>query len=425
MDVTICPSTLTGAIGAIASKSMAHRLLILAALAQGPCTLECATSSADIEATASCLSSLGLRDARRAQELAQPRPSLPTTLDCGESGSTLRFLLPVAGALGLPARMLRAGRLANRPFGPFARELCRHGMHIVEQGDCLAVEGTLTGGRFVLPGNVSSQYASGLLMAAPLLDEPMQVMLAKPVESKPYINLTLDALSQFGARPAQATTVEQGVAYEVFSLGPQKLVAPEHLEVEGDWSNAAFWLAAGALEREGITVFGLNLLSAQGDRTVLAALASLGARIARRGDAARATADSPRAATFDVSAIPDLVPPLAAVCATTSGTSTFANAGRLRLKESNRLQTVCDAVCALGGKARVAGDDLVIEGVAQLDAGVVDAANDHRIAMMAAVMATHARGPVTILDAGCVSKSYPGFWEDYARLGGIVQKNGA
>ncbi len=436
MDVTIHPSSLGGAIRAVASKSMAHRLLILAALAPTACTLRCSTSSADIEATASCLVALGLRDARHpgaapleGATQASASPADKATLDCGESGSTLRFMLPVVGALGREVRMLRRGRLSQRPMLPFTEQLERHGMHVAEDGDALEVSGALRGGTFVLPGDVSSQYASGLLMAAPFLgvDGPFELRLRQPVQSRPYLDLTLHALEQFGVSFAHA----KEASHEVFRLDQAANTAswqanvPSELEVEGDWSNAAFWLAAGALEREGLTVFGLDLASPQGDRAILAALATLGARIARKGDAARATADRPRAARINVGAIPDLVPPLAAVCATTPGTSVFCNAGRLRLKESDRLASISGAINALGGKARVDGDDLVVEGVDHLAGGVVDTHNDHRIAMMAAVMATHAAGEITIRQAECVAKSYPGFFEDYERLGGITTREGA
>ncbi len=411
MNITIEPATLHGAIPAVASKSMAHRLLILCGLAQSSTQLECSTTSKDIEATQRCL-----------EEIASGRDSL--VLDCGESGSTLRFLLPVVGALGRSARFVRRGRLAQRPLAPLDEQLWAHGMHLSEDGDDLVVSGQLRGGTFSLPGDVSSQYVSGLLMAAPLLPDPMEVFVSTPVQSRPYVDLTIEALAQFGVHVVVGRVGMGASTCERFALNPCALCGPKTIVVEGDWSNAAFWLAAGALEPEGITVVGLDLMSPQGDRAILAALASFGARIARKGNAARATRDHPRPSSMDVSAIPDLVPPLAAVAATTPGTSKLRNAGRLRLKESDRLSSVSAAVNALGGKASVIEDDLHIEGVEHLEAGTVDAANDHRIAMMAAIMATHAKGPVTIQGAECVAKSYPGFWDDYRLLGGSIKTQG-
>ncbi len=407
MNVTIHPSSLSGTVSAVASKSMAHRLMILNALAECPSELVCSSTSEDIEATRHCL------DVLRTS-------SGPCEFECGESGSTLRFLLPVVGALGKSARFHRRGRLTQRPLAPFDAQLRAHGMHIADDGDDLVVEGQLHGGSFSLPGDVSSQYVSGLLMAAPLLAEPIEVFVSAPVQSRPYINLTTQALSKFGV-DVVCDRVGMGTsACERFALQPDTLRGPDRLAVEGDWSNSAFWLAAGTLEREGLTVSGLDLMSAQGDRSILAALAAFGARIARHGDAARATRDTPRAASLDISAIPDLVPPLTAVAATVPGTSRFRNAGRLRLKESDRLATICAVVNAMGGRASIEGDDLLVEGVKQITGGEVNAANDHRIAMMAAIMATHATGPTVVHGSECVAKSYPGFWEDYRLLGGMA-----
>jgi 3-phosphoshikimate 1-carboxyvinyltransferase len=422
MDKTLCPSSLFGVVRAVASKSMAHRLLILAALSPDPCDLRCSTTSEDIEATKACLRSL-LYDGDAQPKVRATDTGTQTSaqrlLDCGESGSTLRFLLPVVGALGASVRILRHGRLSERPLAPFDDELAAHGMHIKEAAEGLLVKGRLHGGRFVLPGDVSSQFTSGLLMAAPLLEEATEILVAKPVQSAPYIDLTIHALHTFGVAVRRDCMHYEGRAYARFAVSPTTLRAPAELDVEGDWSNAAFWLAAGAMEPQGITVDGLDLASAQGDRAILAALSAFGGRIARKGNAARATMDTARSAELDVQAIPDLVPPLAAVAATAPGVSRLRNAGRLRLKESDRLESVTRAITALGGNAWVEDDALVIQGVEHLSGGTVDAANDHRIAMMAAIMATHAQGPVTILGAECVSKSYPAFWDDYCQLGGL------
>lgn len=413
MNAVVAPGHLSGSIAAVASKSMAHRMLILAALADEPCDLEISTTSEDIEATQRCLDALF---ASATNEKGDDR----VLLDCGESGSTLRFLLPVVCALGKPVRFVRHGRLAERPLFPLDVELASHGATIAEDGAALDVSGHIAADRYFMPGDVSSQFISGLLLAASIMDGPSEVWVTTPVQSRPYIELTISALAQFGQSVFCDKVEKEGMQFERFSIDPTGLRAPQKSTVEGDWSNAAFWLAAGGMEAEGLTVHGLNLASSQGDRTILAALAALGVRIARKGDAARATKDTPRAASLDVSAIPDLVPPLAALAATTPGTTALRNAGRLRLKESDRLASVSAAINALGGDARVEGDDLLITGVEELRGGMVDAENDHRIAMMAAIMATHAMQSVTITGAECVAKSYPGFWEDYAVLGGRV-----
>jgi 3-phosphoshikimate 1-carboxyvinyltransferase len=416
MYALVRPSHLQGAIPAVASKSMAHRALVLATFAYGHCDLVCDTTSDDIEATKGCLATIW----QATHGLLETSTDKPAVLDCGESGSTLRFLLPVTCALGIPARFVCHGRLAKRPLAPLDEQLEHHGVSLAWEGDELVVHGKLRGGTFDVAGNVSSQFVTGLLLAAPLLDEPCEVRVGTPVESRPYIDLTLRALEQFGQHVDVDTVQDGDKAFERFSVDPALLVAPETYVVEGDWSNAAFWLAAGALEHEGLTVTGLDLASAQGDRAVLAALASFGTRIARKGDAARATRDAMRAATLDMSATPDLVPPLAAVAATTPGLTRLTGVGRLRIKESDRLASVTAAIQALGGHAHASVDSLVIEGVDRLRGGKVNAQNDHRIAMMAAVMATHAVNAVTIIGAECVAKSYPTFWDDYATLGGKV-----
>lgn len=431
-QATIYPGALSGEVPAIASKSYAHRLLILAALADAPTEIACDTTSADIEATASCLRSLGATVVRThhgfrvtplPREGCVPRARAGAQLDCGESGSTLRFMLPVVAALGRGASLTGHGRLAKRPLSPLYEELQAHGATLSPQGEFpLEVSGALWPGRFWLPGDVSSQYVTGLLLAGAALGSPMDIFVSEPVESRGYIDVTMDTLATFGV-PVEASKVEASVGPCLrLSLPGQTPATPGEVEVEGDWSNAAFWLAAGALSPEGCTVTGLNLSSRQGDRAALVALAILGARIRQSGGSAGASLTQLRGRTVDVSGIPDLVPPLAAVAAYASGTTTFTGAGRLRLKESNRLETIRAAIVGMGGWAEVDGDALVVQG-RRLSGGVVDAANDHRIAMMAAVAATQATGPTTIRDSGCVAKSYPAFFADFARLGGHVEES--
>jgi 3-phosphoshikimate 1-carboxyvinyltransferase len=283
----------------------------------------------------------------------------------------------------------------------------------------LDVSGTICGGTFLLPGNVSSQYISGLLMAAPLCTEPVRVLVSEPVESEPYVRLTIRALAAFGVAVAQGHETVDDVSYRSYDVTPTTLVSPQATPVEGDWSNAAFWLAAGALSHTGTEVTGLDSTSTQGDRAILAALALFGARVSRTRGSAGAVLEALHGITLDVSNIPDLVPPLAAVATHAEGVTRLTNAARLRLKESNRLATVTAAITKLGGQASVEGDDLVIVG-GPLRGGIVDAANDHRIAMMAAILASHAEGPITICGSSCVEKSYPDFWKDYVRLGGTI-----
>ena len=231
MDAQIEPSTLSGVIEAVASKSMAHRLMILNALADKSSPLTLATTSDDIEATKRSLIAIQL-----SYEMAHNKPEdehVPALVDVGESGSTLRFLLPYIGAKGVEAYIMRHGRLCERPLSPFDDELRAHGMVIMEDGDNLMVKGTLEGGTFILPGNVSSQYISALLMAAPALAEPTEVYVSLPVESKPYIELTVSALETFGVNVTTKHTTRDDIAYELYSVEPTPLIAPDDLIVEG------------------------------------------------------------------------------------------------------------------------------------------------------------------------------------------------
>ena len=437
MRAIIEPKALSGEIAAPSSKSEAHRLLICAAIAEGTTNVECATSSRDIDATIDCLEALGARITRTKdgyRVVPVPRSSAcpsrvearaDAPLDCCESGSTLRFMLPIACALGSGASLTGQGRLPERPLSPLYERLVEHGAHLSEQGAFpLRVSGCLRGGTFELPGNVSSQYVSGLLMAAPLTGDSVEVVVSEPVESRPYIDLTTSALAAFGVSVSETVSfTSDGRPARSWQIqAPATMVSPGSVRVGGDWSNAAFWLAAGALAGSGVAVLGLDPQSPQGDKNALAALSLLGARVLRRRDGAACSPGELSARTIDVRDIPDLVPPLAAVAAFAHGTSRFVGAERLKIKESDRLASVSNAINSLGGRASQTADGLVIEGREALPGGTVDAMNDHRIAMMAAIMAARCTGAVTIKGAECVSKSYPAFFEDLVELGGVCRK---
>ena len=427
MDMQVNPSALGGAIQAIASKSEAHRLLICAAFADGVTDIDCNTTSQDIDATAECLRALGARVTRTKKGFrVVPADSIATgaLLDCGESGSTMRFLLPVVAALGCDASLTGHGRLPQRPLSPLYEVLVEHDCELGPQGTVpLPVGGKLRAGRFEIAGNVSSQYVSGLLMAAPLTGEACEVFVTEPVESLPYIDITCAALAEFGVEVSRAKHSEGGKRGLLFGIeAGARYRTPGTVTVGGDWSNAAFWLAAGALNEGSVTVEGVDMRSTQGDRAILGALALLGARVERGSTSVTVRPDHLKGCRLDVSSCPDLVPPLAAVAACAEGTTTIVGAARLRIKESDRLLTVSDAVSALGGRVEQTNDGLVIQGVPTLSGGEVDAANDHRIAMMSAILASRAQAPTTIRGAQCVAKSYPAFFEDLKRLGGSCQE---
>ena len=408
MRVTITPGPLRGSLRAIPSKSQAHRLLICAALADRPTVLDCSALNQDIAATAACLNALGAGvEYRCGQFRVTPirRPVSGAELDCGESGSTLRFLLPVVCALGAEGRFLLRGRLPERPLSPLWEELEQHGAVLGRPArDAVSFSGQLRSGEYRIPGDISSQYVSGLLFALPLLEGESTLIPVNRLESAGYIEMTKRAQALFGLRWSGDRA---GETWRL--LSDRQYRSPGTAEVEGDWSGAAFWLAADALSDGEITVTGLDPDSAQGDR----AAAELIPRIRRGG------------AVIDLSGVPDLAPPLAAVAAATPGETRFVNAGRLRLKESDRLQSVCAMVNALGGEAKEEPEALIVRGKDCLRGGTVDSCRDHRIAMAAAVAAIRCREPVRILGAEAVEKSYPAFWEDYRRLGGNVQEEEA
>lgn len=430
MKATITPARLAGTVSAPPSKSVAHRLLICAAFANAPTTLTLGAPNADSAATMSCLEALGARfaDAGKGKTVVTPVPRergtagfapIPNaTLNCGESGSTLRFLVPVVAALGSGASFEGAQRLAERPLTALRDSLSEAGVAFSEEGAFpLTVVGRLRKRVFTVLGNVSSQYVSGLLFAGAIMGVAT-VHVLKPIESRPYINLTVEALGQFGVRVSE----EEQSDCVTYRVQPgSALVSPLELQVEGDWSGAAFWLCAAAMGNPEVSVVGLSKVTTQGDRGLLSALERLGCSFVESEEGITVDARHLVGGTLDVRDIPDLVPPLAAVAAVSKGTTHITGAARLRLKESDRLKSVSDTLRALGAHVSATDDGLSIVGCPQLKGGFCRAYNDHRIAMMAAIAASRCAGPVTIKGAECVAKSYPAFFDDYQALGGKVK----
>lgn len=416
MNLMLQPRPLAGMVAAIPSKSWAHRLLLGAALSGEPTALSCGALSRDIQATMACLSALGADVTYKGKTL-WVRPGPPPRccrLPCGESGSTLRLLLPVVAALGIPAGFFMEGRLPSRPLAPLDRELEAHGLRLSRpEPGLLRCRGKLQPGSFILPGNVSSQFISGLLFALPLLDRESTLTVTGPVESGPYLEMTRKALELFG--------VPLAVRGETYTVSPAPYRSPGHIQVEGDWSNAAFWLCAGALGG-GITVTGLNRNSLQGDRAICTLLSAMGAKTTWTEGGCTATPGHTRPLRIDARPIPDLVPILAIAASAAPGITRIEHAGRLRLKESDRLEAVCRLLQSLGGRAFPEGDRLVIQGGASLTGGEVTSCGDHRIAMAAAVAASLCTGPVRLIGAEAVTKSYPRFWQDYRSLGGVWEE---
>lgn len=394
MNITIQPTKLSGTVTAIPSKSQAHRLLLCAALADKPTRLECSSVNNDIECTANCLNALGARIERTDYGyFVTPIQTIPkqAVLDCQESGSTLRFLLPVAGALGVDTQFQMFGRLPYRPLSPLWEEMERMGCKLSRVAqNVIRCEGKLKPGEYSIAGNISSQFVTGLLYAICLLPGESRIKVIGRLESRPYVSMTQAAMHLFGV-----STKDLCVSSRQIFKSPGSLI------VEGDWSNAAFFLAAGALENP-VSVSNLDVHSAQGDRAVMPVLASLD-----------------RFQTISAADIPDLIPVLSVVAAARQGAQ-FTDIARLRLKESDRVTAIISMIENLGGKAEATENSLTVYGTG-LTGGTVDSRNDHRIAMSAAIAATVCKAPVTVLDAGSVNKSYPQFWREYRRLGGMYE----
>jgi 3-phosphoshikimate 1-carboxyvinyltransferase len=387
------------------SKSLSHRALICSALALlsggGEAGIENIGASEDIRATEQGIARivealLGRSSGRR--------------IDCGESGSTLRFLIPVAGLDGGEWVFTGKGRLLQRPIEIYSRIFAERGGLCGLSGAELRVRGPLTPGRYVLPGDVSSQFLSGLLFVLPLLNGGSEIALSSPLESSGYVRMTIETMGHYGVH---VETLD-GAGYRVRGNQSYK---PAPYTVEADYSQAAFFLAAAALGCD-VRVAGLRPDSSQGDRRITAIIEEMGADVSRDSDGAirvRPPKGGLRALTLDMSETPDLVPPVAALACYCVGRTRLVNAGRLRLKESDRLRALKTELCKLGAAAAETEDALVIDGAESLRGGAVDAWGDHRIAMAAAVAAVGCREPVILTGAEHVGKSYPNFWRDFEK----------
>lgn len=395
MDITIYPRKLSGKISAIPSKSQAHRILICAAFADAPSNIICAETNQDIEKTAGCLRSLGA-DISKTQQgyTVHPIRSIPASaeLDCGESGSTLRFMLPVCASLGVDTVFHMTGRLPQRPLSPLWEELERMGVRITRPTETtIRCQGRLNSGTFYINGSVSSQFITGLLFALALLPGDNKLIVTGSIESKPYIQMTENVLHLFGIS-----------THDYCFQNHRVFQSPGTVTVEGDWSNGAFFLGAKALGNN-VQITGLDADSSQGDKQAAPLMEALSDYI-----------------TVDGRDIPDLIPILAVVAGAKKGAS-FQNIGRLRLKESDRIESVAAMLKALGADIE-SGQDYLTISPTNYRGCIIDAKNDHRIAMSAAIASTVASGPVTILGAECVAKSYPGFWSEFIKLGGYYEQ---
>ena len=404
MNVTIRPKLLGGEVTVPPSKSVAHRLVIAAALSKGTSTVTNLSFSKDITATINAMKALGadisvsgstavIKGIEKAPEKA--------VIDCCESGSTLRFLIPVACALGAEATFLGQGKLPQRPITPYLDELPKHGVQFDYNGTMpFTVKGKLTSGEYRIGGDISSQFVTGLIFALAAIGGKNELVLTSPLQSKPYVDITADCLAKCGV-----SVEKTDLGYAVSSAGMHAFEE----STEADYSQSAFFYVANSLGCD-IKIKGLNEKSCQGDKKIVEICDKI---VYNKNDKLNCF-------ELDCSDIPDLVPILAVLASLCEGKSRITNVARLRIKESDRLEAVSQCLNALGGKVTAGQDYLEIQGVESLSGGTVDCYNDHRIAMAMAVAATRSTSPVTLVGAQCVEKSYPDFFEVYKALGADI-----
>lgn len=409
MDIRITPKKLHGEVIVPPSKSVAHRMIIAAALASGKSTITNLSPSEDILATMDCMRALGSEISFEGDTaVIKGIESFPdkAVLDCRESGSTLRFLIPIACAENVQAEFLGRAKLPQRPITPFTGEFPKHGIKFdfskAESGCTLpcSVSGKLTAGRFEIKGDISSQFITGLMFALPLLDGDSEIVLTSRLQSKPYVDITICVLQDFGCVISET---QNGYLIK----GGQRLTSFSGA-VEGDFSQSAFFYTANALGSD-LKIGGINKNSAQGDKQIV-------------DICERFKKSNGEPFEIDCSDIPDLVPILSVLACFCKGKSRITNVARLRIKECDRLAAMEECLNAVGGKVTSGADFLEIKGVSALKGGVIDSHNDHRIAMSMAIAATRCEKPLIIRGAECVCKSFPNFFDVYGALGGEVEE---
>ncbi len=412
MKVQITADRLEGELEILSSKSDGHRILICASLADKNSIININNTSEDIEATIGCLRALGAGIERKENQLiVTPIREVPEDvfINPKESGSTLRFLLPVTAALTKKASFTGEGRLPERPLKDLQNAMEENGTSFSTENLPFETKGRLKGKVFTMPGNVSSQYISGILFAAPLMGEEVEIHLTSPLESSAYVDMTMETMKRFG--------IDVEYFESVFRVKKGSYKSPGEIDVEGDFSNAAFYLAAGALEGT-VVLKGLKKDTLQSDAKILDILEAAGADIVR-GEKVAVQKGKLQAIKVDLKEIPDLLPILAVIASVSEGESVFYNGERLRYKETDRLETTARMIRDLGGKAEETKDGLIIQG-GSLSGGETSSFGDHRIAMAASIAAIKCEKEVIIDRAEAVNKSYPAFYEDYKSLGGQV-----
>jgi len=420
MKVSVDKSEIKGMVRAPSSKSYTIRGLMCAALAKGESEILYPLISDDTEAALNVLSRVGVHVSQKGdlwQVTGGNFHEPDTDLFCGESAATLRFMTAICSLIPGRCRLVAGPSLARRPVEPLVQALRQLGVDCYCQGEVAPViveGGSLKGGVTELPGNISSQFVSALLLISPLAEEDIKIRLTTPLESKPYVLMTLDCLEKFGIKVKFAEDLRE---FEV----SRQTYKPAEYRVEGDWSSASYLLALGALSGE-VKVENLNPESLQGDRVILNFLRDMGALVEVDRDSVivrRRRLDAIRA---DLTDCIDLLPTMAVLAAVADGVSEFTGIQRARLKESNRVSALREGLERIGIKVIEEGNKLTVTG-SELKGSVIDTRGDHRIAMAFSILSAVAGGMV-IDDAECVSKTYPEFWSILKSIGGEVKIDG-
>ncbi len=414
MDIRITPHPLSGRAVMPPSKSAAHRNLICAALCKEESRITPHCSSEDIKATVGALRAIGAEICEDSSGYTAKSGNVPekARLDFNESGSTARFIMPIAAALGINAACTGRGRLPERPMKLLTHQMREHGVSVDSDKLPITVSGKMTAGKFTFSGNVSSQYITGLMLAAPLLEGETEIELSSPLQSVGYVDMTISAMERFGVRverTEQGFKIEAGESYKA-----------QCVETEGDWSTAAFFMSAAAIGGD-VEISGLDFASRQGDMAALDVFAAFGADITLRDDVLHIKKGDLRGITVNAENIPDMVPAIAATAAFARGETVIKGAERLRIKESDRIKTTAAALRALSVEVTETDDGMIIKG-GKVKGGVIDGANDHRIVMAFSVAAAYAEGESVISGAEAVRKSYPEFYESFRKLEGTANE---
>lgn len=419
MNVKIKPNEIKGKLKSIPSKSLLHRAIILSGIAKGRETIleQVNTISEDIKATLTCLEKLGAKtkvegDSIRITSLGNIKKS-KVELHCKESGTTLRLLLPLVSTFSKEATVDCSEGFRKRPIRELIETLEESGLYFKEKGFPINISGNVTTDFFKISGDISSQYVSGLLLLSSLLDQRSSIYLTTKLESRAYVNITIKVLRDFGII---VNELEEGV-FEIYG-GRDKILPPKEYQIEGDWSNAAIFIVGGCLG-DSIKMSGLNLESSQGDKKIVEILKKAGAILTCSDDCISSNGSHLNSFEVDFSETPDLFPILSVVAALSKGQSILKGGERLKLKESNRIESTFQMLKSLGADVKKRDDGLIIQGKEILDGGIVNSFNDHRIVMSATMASIKCKEPVSIVNAGAVKKSYPNFFDDFKKVGGI------